>query len=170
MSIERFPVGLTIDVDFPNFQVKLTLQSTTKLTYHFTQWPFARTESVDINVVPLGNGLFVVSWQEQDGATVTQVQDHDRGLIHSHATLPDGRFIRMTGTFKVTRPADRPVDERPHRNKALVLVAMTSLSATRRFSGGAPLHVRLLPAQPSHPAWPRGAASAGRRAHAGRLV
>jgi len=75
-----------------------------------------------------------VSWQEKDGATVTQVQDHDRGLIHSHATLPDGRFLRMTGTFTVTHPADRAVDDRPHRNKALVLEAMTSLFQRRDAS------------------------------------
>lgn len=33
----------------------------------------------------------------------------------------------MTGTFAVTRPADRAFDDRPQRNKALVLEAMTSL-------------------------------------------
>jgi len=45
--------------------------------------PWARTETVDIHVVPLGNSLFAVSWQEKGGATVTTVQDHDRGLAHS---------------------------------------------------------------------------------------
>ncbi|RUW58114.1 hypothetical protein [Mesorhizobium sp. M7A.F.Ca.US.008.03.1.1] len=33
----------------------------------------------------------------------------------------------MTGTFSVIRPADRIFDDRPQRNKALVLKAMTSL-------------------------------------------
>ncbi|PAU75331.1 hypothetical protein CK498_17990 [Halomonas salipaludis] len=33
----------------------------------------------------------------------------------------------MTGAFTITRPADRTSDDRPHRNKALVLEAMTSL-------------------------------------------
>jgi predicted SnoaL-like aldol condensation-catalyzing enzyme len=75
-----------------------------------------------------------VSWQEKDGATVTQVQDHDRALIHPCATLPDGRFLRMTGTFTVTRPAVRTFDDRPHRNKALVLEAMTSLFQRRDAS------------------------------------
>lgn len=60
-----------------------------------------------------------MSWQERDGATFINVQDYDQGLIHSHATLPDGEFRRMTGAFTVTRPADRTSDERPHRNKAL---------------------------------------------------
>ena len=127
MSMDCFPVGLEMDVSYPDFQVSLTLLSLTQLRFEIKEGPYARTETVAIQVVPLGNSLFAVSWQEQDGATVTNVQDHDRGLIHSFATLPGGRFLRMAGTFSITRPADRVFDDRPQRNKALVLEAMTSL-------------------------------------------
>jgi predicted SnoaL-like aldol condensation-catalyzing enzyme len=127
MSSDRFPVGLEMDVSYPEFQVSLTLLSATQLKFVIKDGPFARAEIVDIQVLPLGNCLFSVSWQEKHGATVTNVQDYDRGLIHSHATLPNGQFLRMSGTFSVTRPADRVFDDRPQRNKALVLEAMTSL-------------------------------------------
>lgn len=127
MSLDRFPIGLEMDVSYPNFQVSLSLLSVTQLRFEIKQGPFARTEIVDIQVVPLGNGIFAVSWQEQDGATVTNVQDYDRGLIYSCATLPGGQFLRMTGTIAVTRPAYRVFDDCPQRNKALVLEAMTSL-------------------------------------------
>lgn len=96
--------------------------------------PFARSETVDIHVVPLGNGIFVVSWQEKDGATVVNVQDYDRGLIHAFATLPSGQLLRMTGTVAVSRPADRRLDDLPHSNKALVLDAMTSLFQSHESS------------------------------------
>ncbi|MER8580956.1 nuclear transport factor 2 family protein [Mesorhizobium sp. M1423] len=125
--MDRFPAGLEMDVIYPNFQVSLTLMSTSQLKFEIKEGPFARTETVDIQVVPLGNSIFAVSWQEKDGATVTNVQDYDRGVVHSWATLPDGQFLRMTGTFAITRPADRIADDRPHRNRALVLDAMTSL-------------------------------------------
>jgi predicted SnoaL-like aldol condensation-catalyzing enzyme len=127
MSMEGFPIGQEMDVTYPNFKASLTLLSGTQLTFEIKEEPFARTETVDIQVVPLGNSIFAVSWQEKDGATVTNVQDYDRGVIHSWATLPDGQFLRMTGTFAITRPADRIADHRPHRNRALVLDAMTSL-------------------------------------------
>ncbi|MDI4239359.1 nuclear transport factor 2 family protein [Bradyrhizobium sp. Arg237L] len=127
MSIDRFPVGLELDVSYPNFQVSLTLLSATQLRFEIKEGPFARTETVDIQVVPLGNSIFAVSWQEENGSTVTNVQDYDRGLIHSFATLPGGQFLRMMGTIAVSRPADRTFDDRPGRNKALVLEAMTSL-------------------------------------------
>lgn len=127
MSIERFPIGLEMDVSYPGFQVSLTLLSSTQLKFEIKEGAFARTEIVDIHVVPLGNSLYAVSWQEKDGATVTNVQDYDRGLVHSHATLANGEFLRMTGTLSITRHASRTTDDRPQRNKALVLDAMTSL-------------------------------------------
>lgn len=127
MSMNRFPVGQEMDVTYPNFKVSLTLLSVTQLRFEIKEGPFARTEIVDIQIVPLGSSIFAVSWQEKDGATVTNVQDYDRGLIHSWATLPSGQFLRMSGTFAITRPADRIADDRPHRNRALVLDAMTSL-------------------------------------------
>jgi phenolic acid decarboxylase len=94
MSEERFPVGLEMDVTYPNFRVSLALLSVERLRFEIKEGPFARTETVDIQVVSLGNSIFAVSWQEQDGATVTNVQDYDRGLIHSCATLPGGQFLR----------------------------------------------------------------------------
>jgi predicted SnoaL-like aldol condensation-catalyzing enzyme len=127
MSMDRFPVGLEMDVSYPEFRVSLTLLSTTQLKFEITEGPLARTEVVDIHVLPLGNSLFAVSWQEKNGATVANIQDYDRNLVHSFATLRDGGFLRMTGTIAITRPSDVVFDDRPRRNKALVLEAMTAL-------------------------------------------
>lgn len=127
MSTDRFPVGLQMDVTYPNFQARLTLLSLTQLKFEIREGPFAHTEIVDIHVVSLGNGVFAVSWQEKNGATVVNVQDYDRGVVHSYATLPGGTFLQMTGPISVVASASGVFDERPARNKALVLEAMTSL-------------------------------------------
>lgn len=127
MTQHCLPVGLEMDVSYPNFHVHLTLLSASLLQFEIKEGPFARTEIVVIEVVPLGNGVFVMSWREKGGATVTNVQDYDRGLVFSFATLPDGQFLRMTGKMVVTRAARPSFDDRPRRNKALVLEAMTSL-------------------------------------------
>lgn len=127
MALDRFPVGLEMHVSYPSFEVHLRLLSVEQLEFEIMEGPFARVETVDIQVQPLGNSMFAVSWQERHGATVTNIQDFDRGVIHSFATLPDGQFLRMTGALSVTRPADRTADDRPDRNRALVLEAMTSL-------------------------------------------
>lgn len=127
MVMHGFPVGLEMDVIYPNFQVSLRLISNNQLRFEIKDGPFARAEFVDIQVVPLGNSIYAVSWQEEDGATVTNVQDYDRGLVHSYATLPDGQFLRMSGTVVITHPADVVFDDRPQHNKSLVLEAMTAL-------------------------------------------
>ena len=66
---------------------------------------FARAETVGIRIVPLGDAPFAVRWTQASGTTVTNVQDHDRGVVQSFATLPDGRFLRMTGERTITHGA-----------------------------------------------------------------
>jgi len=117
VSIDRFPIGLEMDVAYPELQVSLTLLSSTQLKFEIRDGPFARSEIVAIQVAPLGNGMFAVSWQENDGASVVNVQDYDRGVVHSYATLPGGRFLRMEGAIAVTRPAPAASDDRPRRNR-----------------------------------------------------
>jgi hypothetical protein len=117
VAMGRSLTGLEMDVVYPTFNVSLTLLSVTQLRFEIKEEPFARTETVDIHVVPLGNRFVAVSWQERDGTTVTNVQDCSRGLVHSFATLPDGRFMRMPGTFTVTRPAARRFDELSRRDQ-----------------------------------------------------
>jgi predicted SnoaL-like aldol condensation-catalyzing enzyme len=127
-QIPDFPVGQKMTVRYPAFEVSLSIQSATRMTFEIKDGPFARTETVDIETIPLGNGQFAVSWQEASGATVTNIQDYDRMVVHSFATLPDHQFIRMTGPIEVTKAAPLAGgDARPHRNKALVIEAMTSL-------------------------------------------
>lgn len=77
ISMDRFPVGLEMDVTYPDFQVSLVLVSTSQLKFEIKEGPYARAETVDIKVDPLGNGIFAVSWQENDGSTVTNLS-----LIH----------------------------------------------------------------------------------------
>lgn len=106
MFMDSFPVGLEIDLSCPDFKVRLTLLSDTQLSFEIKDGRYARTETVDIHVIPQSNGIFAISWQVKGGATVTNVQDYDRGLIQRHATLSDGQFLRMSGTFRVTRPTE----------------------------------------------------------------
>lgn len=134
MSTAGFPVGQEMNVTYPDFKVSLKLHSLTQMSFDIAEGPFAHKETVSIEVQPLGNGIFLVSWAEESGATVTNVQDFDRGAVHSFVTLPGGRFLRMEGSIEVTRPADLPGDDRPERNKALVLEAMTALFQRRDAS------------------------------------
>jgi len=57
MSTDHFPIGLEMDVSYLAFKVSLTLLSATQLRFQIKEGPFARTETVDIHVVPIGNSL-----------------------------------------------------------------------------------------------------------------
>ena len=131
MQEERFPVGQEMDVTYSEFAVHLTLHSEKRMTFEIKDGPYAHAETVAIEVMPLGNGVFAVSWQEESGATVVNIQDFDRNVVHSFVTLHGGDFLRLTGPITVTRPADHASDDRPARNKALVLEAMTALFQRR---------------------------------------
>ncbi|MFP3646160.1 MoaF-related domain-containing protein [Paraburkholderia sp. SIMBA_054] len=112
MTMKGFPVGQEMEVSYPPFKVYLTIQSATELTFAIREGKFARTETVEIQVVPIGNSVFVVSWKESNGATVVNVQDYDRGVFQSFVTLASGEFWRMTGSMVVTRPANKVSDDR----------------------------------------------------------
>lgn len=119
--------GLELNVSYPEFTVHLHFISDKEMKFEIKEGPFAKTETVSIQLQPLGNSKFIVTWVEQDGATVTNVQDYDAGLVHSTATLKTGEFLRMTGDMTVAGGQKAEMDDQPKRNKALVFEAMTAL-------------------------------------------
>jgi hypothetical protein len=112
-----YPVGLQFDVEFEAFAVRLTTLSNSELRFSIAEGPYARTETVKIvttllrpdartetvKIVTtlLRPGVFIVSWVEASGATVVHVEDFAQGALYSHATLPDGTFLRMQAPIRV---------------------------------------------------------------------
>lgn len=58
------------------------------------------TEKVDIVVAEIRPQIYMVAWKEISGATVTHVEDHEKEILFSNVTMPDGSFYTMTGTIK----------------------------------------------------------------------
>lgn len=92
-----YPVGIVFDVRFDAFTARLTTLPDNHIRFHIADGPYAHTETVTIAVNPIRAGVFAVSWVEASGATVVHVEDFERGVVHSYATLPDGSFLRMQG-------------------------------------------------------------------------
>lgn len=103
---EDYPVGITFGIVFDAFEVRLTTLSYDQIRFEIAEGPYARTETVKIAVTPIRAGIFAVSWVETDGATVVHVEDFEHGVIHSHATLPDGSFLRMQGPIHFISEGD----------------------------------------------------------------
>lgn len=132
----QYPSGLVLDVAFEAFSVTLTSLPGGRLRFHIADGPYARTEEVAISAVAIRPGVFLVSWVETSGATVVHIQDFVEGTLHSHATLPGGKFLRMTAPMQVQSHATRSprMTNDIEQNKALVLEAMTSLFQRRDAS------------------------------------
>jgi hypothetical protein len=42
----------------------------------------------------------MIGWQEADKTTVVHIQDFANGIVHTNVTVPNGVFIRRSGTLK----------------------------------------------------------------------
>ena len=94
---DAYPVGIVFDVMFDAFQVRLTTLPDDHIRFDIAEGPYARSEAVKIAATPIRAGVFAVSSVEADGATVVHVEDFERAVVHSYATLPNGSFLQMQG-------------------------------------------------------------------------
>ncbi|AEY87000.1 hypothetical protein SHJG_1725 [Streptomyces hygroscopicus subsp. jinggangensis 5008] len=62
--------------------------------------PDGYVETVAITAVEIRPDVFLISWKEESGATITHLEDFERGVVHSRITLPDGTPLALTGTIK----------------------------------------------------------------------
>jgi hypothetical protein len=97
----EYPVGLVFEVTFDAFAARLTTLPDREVNFHIAEGPYARTETVKVVATLIRPGVFLVSWVEASGATVVHVEDFVRSVLYSHATLPDGTFLRMNAQLRM---------------------------------------------------------------------
>jgi hypothetical protein len=88
----------------------LDIQSETSFTFTTTQKDGNEVniiETVAIKLTELRPHLFLVTWKEKNGNTITQVQDYEYGVVYSNWTLPGGEFINRKGTLKPVSKLNR---------------------------------------------------------------
>ena len=98
---DHYPTGLVFDLTFEEFSARLTTLANGKLQFHIREGIYARTEVVNIAADCIRTGVFLVSWIESSGATVVHLEDFVEHKVYSHATLPDGTFLRMHGDMHI---------------------------------------------------------------------
>jgi hypothetical protein len=97
-----FPaVGHRYLVDFKAFRVELFFTSGNSLTYTEVKPDDSRgsSETVSISVEPIGDELFLVTWQEADKTTVVHLEDYKNNTIITNITDPDHTFSTFHGTM-----------------------------------------------------------------------
>ncbi len=96
-------IGNKFIVDFGMAKSTLHFKTETSLQFQIIEKdgkPADETETVKIKLTELRPNLFMATWKEKNGNTITQVQDHENEIIYSNWTLPNGKFNNVKGTIK----------------------------------------------------------------------
>ena len=96
-------IGKGFSVDFGMAKAILSIESETSLTFTIVEKngkEVHEVETVTTEMTELRPQLYMVTWKERNGNTITQIQDYDSGIIYSNWTTPSGEFIHSTGTLK----------------------------------------------------------------------
>jgi len=94
--------GKKYQLDFGMARAILHIESETRLTFTITEKGGEKVnivETVAILLTELRPQLYMVTWQEQSGTTVSQVHDYENGVIYSNWTSSGGEFSHAKGTI-----------------------------------------------------------------------
>ncbi len=96
-------IGNKFKIDFGMAKATLNIHSDISLTFTITEQngnAVNVSETVETKMVELRPQLFQVTWKEENGKTITQVQDYENEIVYSNVTLANGQFINLKGTIK----------------------------------------------------------------------
>jgi hypothetical protein len=96
-------IGNSFFVDFGMAKAILNIESETSLTFTTVEKngkEVHEIETVKTDMTELRPQLYMLTWKEKNGNTITQIQDYDNGIIYSNWTSPSGEFTHSKGTLK----------------------------------------------------------------------
>ncbi len=93
-------VGRTFDCDFGAFVPRLTFRSADELRVQAKLGDLDIDQTVKADIAAVRPDVFIVSWVEDNGNFIVQMQDHEKGIVHNHARLADGQVFRAAGRLQ----------------------------------------------------------------------
>jgi hypothetical protein len=96
------PVGRVLEIDFPTFTPRITIQSERELTVEIVAGDnLGFSDAVEYEAVVLGDRLVMLSWQEHIGSTIVHVLDFVSAEAFTAVTPANGGFMRLTGRVEI---------------------------------------------------------------------
>lgn len=95
--------GNKFEVDFGMAKAILNIERENQLTFTITKKGGEKVnvvETVQTKMAELRPQLYLITWQEANGTTVTQVHDYENETIYSNWTSREGEFTNLKGTLK----------------------------------------------------------------------
>jgi ABC-type lipoprotein release transport system permease subunit len=99
-------IGNKFLANFGMAKAILNVQSETLLTFIITEKDgkeMNEAETVEIKLTELRPQLYMITWTEKNGNTVTQIQDHGKEVVYNNWTLPGGEFVHANGTLRLVK-------------------------------------------------------------------
>ncbi|RWE05232.1 MAG: hypothetical protein E5V92_12640 [Mesorhizobium sp.] len=93
-------IGETFECAFGSFVPRLTVLSPTELRVRATIGTTEIDEVVHSDLTGIRPGVFIMSWTEQSGNFVVQVQDHENQVVHNYARLANGQVFCAQGAIQ----------------------------------------------------------------------
>lgn len=90
-------VGKSYNVDFGDQQFRLDFKSARQMV--FTSPDGKNSATVDIDVTPMGNDVYMIYWSRRPGQYVVHVDDFRNGVAYTNIFLPDGKSSRRRGSL-----------------------------------------------------------------------
>ncbi|QOY21854.1 hypothetical protein FYK61_10810 [Xanthomonas citri] len=103
MTTPIFPApGRIYEANFGElaFQLKFDIDGKTMRFVPASAPDFDKAQAVTYRALAVRPGVFLVTWVEADGTTVTHVEDFEEGLVHTNITQPNLNFLNLTGSWK----------------------------------------------------------------------
>jgi predicted SnoaL-like aldol condensation-catalyzing enzyme len=131
-------VGKTYAFDMGWLKVRFTFLSPSQGRFVVEEGgglaPDGHTETVTLDLKQIRDGVYLNSWTEASGATVTHVEDFTNATLYSNVTV-DGTLYNFVGTITETDDVadlDEPTPpDQAERNTEIVLTAMRELFAEK---------------------------------------
>ncbi|MER9938140.1 hypothetical protein [Mesorhizobium sp. M0088] len=98
-------IGKTFDCVFGPFVPRLTFFSPEELHVRASIGATKIDEVVKIDMTSVRPNLVLMSWTEQSGNFIVQLQDHENGIVHNYARLADGQLFCAQGAIQAVSPA-----------------------------------------------------------------
>lgn len=91
-------IGNKFKADFGEMAFELNFESETQLTWRaFNNSQLGAIETVQIQKTEIRPNVYMVTWKEKSGTTVTHLEDFEKQIVYTNITTPDHNFINLKG-------------------------------------------------------------------------
>lgn len=101
--MSRQLTGRSYHFDLGDLKVRFTFDSPAQGSFVVEHGaglaPDGHAETVALDLHQIREGVYLNSWTEASGATVTHLEDFENGTLYSNVTV-DGKLYHFTGTIK----------------------------------------------------------------------